>query len=327
MEFRTELSTSDKQLTIGYSDKIMLMGSCFSDSIGKILTTSQFQTLINPFRTVFNPLIICKLLIKAIDQVSYTPDGLLRNNDLFFHYDLHSSFSNKKSEKFIKKVNKQLQKTRVFLMNADFLILTFGSSIGYYLKSNDQIVGNCHKVPASEFTKKMISQEEFNVAFTELFTKLVSLNPSIKVILTVSPVRHTKEGLVNSSLSKAKLLSMSNSLVSKYDWLSYFPSFEIMMDDLRDYRFYKKDMIHPNEVAVEYIFQKFIDWSFSEQTRTQLQNIRKVSASIQHKSQQPTSEQHKTFMSKLVLDIEKLQLELGRPIFKKAKNKLNKRLR
>ena len=327
MEFRTELNISDKQLTIGYSDKMMLMGSCFSDSIGKILTTSQFQTLVNPFGTVFNPLIICKLLIKAIDQVSYTPDGLLRNNDLFFHYDLHSSFSNKNSEKFIKKVNKQLQKTRNFLMNADFLILTFGSSIGYYLKSNDQIVGNCHKVPASEFTKKMIPQEDFDHAFTELLTKLKSLNPSIKVILTISPVRHTKEGLVNNSLSKAKLLNMSNSLVSKYNWLSYFPSFEIMMDDLRDYRFYEKDLIHPNEVAVDYIFQKFSDWAFDDQAISQLKRVRKVNAAINHKSQQPRSDHHKAFISRIIEDIEQLQSDLDRAIFKKAKKKLLKKVK
>jgi hypothetical protein len=142
----------------------------------------------------------------------------------------------------------------------------------------------------------------------------------------VSPVRHTKEGLVKNSWSKARLIDLSHYLVSAYDWLSYFPSFEIMVDDLRDYRFYKRDMIHPNEVAVDYIFDKFVECNFSEEAKAQLQLVRKINASIQHKSQQPYSEQHKKFMTKLFNDIENLESTLDRPVFKKAKRKLLKKI-
>ena len=326
MEFRTELKRSDKQLTISYNDKILLVGSCFSDSVGNILKTNQFQTSVNPFGTVFNPLIICKLLINAIDQVTYTPDGLGQQNGLFFHYDFHSKFSSEKSAKTIKMMNKASQKSGKFLRKSNFLILTLGSAIGYYLNSNGQIVGNCHKVPAKEFTKRLIQLQDMIKAFDDLIKKIYQVNSEIKILFTVSPVRHTREGLVNNSLSKARLLELAHHLTNIYDSVYYFPSYEIMMDDLRDYRFYQKDLIHPNGMAVDYIFKIFKDWYFSDSTTERLKKVEKILQSAAHKSQQASSANHQAFLKDLIDRIKTLEKEFGRSLFKKEKKTINRQL-
>jgi len=326
LEFRTELHLSDKQLTIGYEDQILLIGSCFSDSIGKILSIKQFQTMVNPFGTVFNPLIICKLLINAIDKVKYTPEGLAELNGLFFHHDLHSKFSHSKQEKILSKANKKLEKTSIFLKTADYLVLTFGSSIGYYLKSSGEVVGNCHKISSDQFDKRFITDKELKEAFKSLLDKLAIINPGLKIILTVSPIRHTREGLTENSRSKARLIELSHYLASSYDAIDYFPSFEIMIDDLRDYRYYESDLIHPNQTAVQYIFDKFKSAYFFDHTLDQLKKIEKLQSAINHKSLHVNSQQHQDFLKKLLIDIDSVEQSFGRAIFRKAKKKINKQI-
>lgn len=318
MEFRTELRLEKPHIKINYNSKIILLGSCFSDEIGGLLQGLKFNVLRNPLGIIYNPLIICKLLIKTIRQEKYTQDELVELNGLFHHFDLHSKHSNEDPKLFLKKINTALEKLNIWLKNADFLFLTLGSSIAYFLSENDTQVGNCHKFPAAFFNKKQLQTDEIYKGVLACLDELKTFNPKLEVIFTISPVRHIKEGIIENSVSKANLICAVSKLVQDINHASYFPAYELLLDDLRDYRFYGDDLIHPSSKAIQYIFDKFKTLYFNKDTITLKHKIFNINKGIGHRSFNSASESHQLFIKKLIANMVEVEKVLDRPVYRES---------
>lgn len=288
-----EFPIHDEKIYCG--SKILTLGSCFSDHIGRHLANSLFDVLVNPFGTVFNPMSCSKLLDLAISNKLLDINELHSNGSRFFHYDFHSSFDDLDPKETVKKVNKAIIEVNAYLRKIDFLVLTFGTSIVYRLIENGRIVSNCHKVPSTKFKKEFLSVAFMEERMLNVLALLKTINPAVKVILTVSPVRHTKEGLINNSRSKAQLIELCHRLKENEKQVTYFPAFEIMVDELRDYRYYGADLIHPNEQAVDIIWNRFIDTFFSKDAIKKVEDISALNAAKNHLPFDPHSEEHHTF--------------------------------
>jgi len=246
MDFRTEINIKEFPFQIDYQSKIFGLGSCFIDNIKTRFEYYQFQELINPFGTIFNPVSIKKILDRIVNQEYFTENDVFFHNNTWKSYDLHSKFNREDKEKLLTHANQYLDKSLAFLQQTDFAFFTFGTAWIYKLKNQDTVVNNCHKVSPQAFDKICLSPTEIIEELT-IITKLIKrINPTIKIFFTVSPVRHLRDGFVENQQSKAHLLTAVHQVINNQNSY-YFPSYEIMMDDLRDYRFYKDDFIHPNE--------------------------------------------------------------------------------
>jgi len=269
MKFRTEIPRPEYPFLIGYENKSIFMGSCFSDHIGNYLINHGFPVLSNPFGILFNPASIINALKMAInpDLFKDTFYSFYDNNWISFAH--HGKFSNPDKFLFLANIDNQLKHTNLFLKNTHFLFITFGTSYGYLHKKNNIIVSNCHKIPAREFEKIRLDTEEIVTSFDFLFEWIKEHNPEMKVIFTVSPVRHLGDGFHENTLSKSILHLAVDKMVDNQTAF-YFPSYEIIQDDLRDYRFYASDLCHPGENAIEYMEEMFADSFFSEETKKRL---------------------------------------------------------
>ena len=255
--------------------------------------------LSNPFGTVFNPLSIFKLLRQSLDNQLPDADLFVQNQDIWQHYDFHSSlWSNNRNSPIWQTA---LQNTGDFLKNADYLILTFGTAYGYFLKDqNLKLVANCHKTPAAQFTKALLDVPRIMDDFEATYDLLKIKNPNLQIILTVSPVRHTRDTLPLNQVSKSVLRLACHYLQEHFADVPYFPSYELLLDDLRDYRFYKPDLIHPNEVAETYIFEKFAESFFDDDLKTFVAEWAKIRQSLSHRLQQTGTENHRLFLENLL---------------------------
>lgn len=270
MNFRTELKTAFQDDLINYKSKIFTIGSCFADEIGNHLKEYEFSTVNNPFGILFNPVSIFDALESSLNQ-TINDDLFVERNGNWFHFDHHSSLSATTKEDLKSKLAACQLQTKGDLLNADVLIVTLGTAWVYKHIKTNQYVANCHKIQQTEFQKELMNLEELKKWCHSFFTSLFSKNNKLKVILTVSPVRHIKDGLYENNLSKSVLLLLTNFLKNNFENINYFPAYELVIDDLRDYRFYKEDMIHPTSQAIEYVFGKFSDTFFSEKTKTVVQ--------------------------------------------------------
>ncbi|MBV6642401.1 MAG: GSCFA domain-containing protein [Cyclobacteriaceae bacterium] len=280
---------------VSIRDKVVLMGSCFSENIGKKLSDHKFNVLINPFGVIYNPISIFKTLDQSIStQVS--EDRIVEIDHIYYHWDAHSALSAASREDLIKKLHEQQDLTRSALHKSSTLILSPGTSWVYHHQSNHSIVANCHKVPQKEFTKSLLSGEEITRHYFEVIEKVRSINPQINVILTVSPVRHIRDGLVENNLSKSILIQAVQEIVKRDQKASYFPSYEILIDVLRDYRFYKEDMIHPSDQGIEYIWQKFKSAYFDQETLNFIEEWEKLTRALKHRPFHPGSPAHQSFL-------------------------------
>lgn len=301
--FRTELNLPVVQEKMNLKDSVITIGSCFSDVIGAYLKESKINSLCNPFGTVYNPISIFNLLMEN----DWNKGKFVEHSGSFFHYDAHSSFyaSSQLS------LNQQLTACKDLalkeLEKADWLVITFGTTFVYRLKRSGEIVSNCHKIPQKYFTKDSLSIEEISGAFEGFYKELKENNSKIKLLLTVSPVRHIKDGLENNSVSKSKLRVICDILQAKFNDVFYFPSYEIMVDDLRDYRFYKKDMIHPNDLAEEYIWNKFQQTYLDSETRDFIKKWKKIKEAIGHKPFNPESTAHQLFLKNTLDALQRLK--------------------
>lgn len=307
--FRTELTIGASSFKIDHSHKLLTIGSCFSQVIGERLAGNKFDALVNPFGTVFNPVSIFRLLQASMDNDLSAIDAFVENRGSWFNYHVHSDFYGTTKEELSTKIKAALQTTQLHLQQSNVLIITLGTAFVYRLQATQQIVANCHKVPAQNFTKELLSVKEIVEAFSTLYSSLEK--QGVKILLTVSPVRHTKDTLPLNSVSKATLVLACHELSQTLENVFYFPAYEIMVDDLRDYRFYKADMIHPTEVAEEYIWNKFSDSYFEEDTKQLLKEWSSVSKALQHKPFREDSAEHQKF---LIETLKRLQL---------LKNKIN----
>ena len=343
MEFRTELyinqNISADFPQINHKMPILSIGSCFAGMIGAKLAFYKFKVISNPFGIIFNPISINKLLILSLEN---TFNDVLNNNfiknqeNIWYHYDFHSDLYGNSKEEIKEKINIKIKETKSFFNDNSekTLILTFGTAFVYVQNQNNEIVADCHKIPQKNFTKKMLSVEEIVADFDEIYPKLLQKNTQI--ILTVSPVRHIKDTLVLNSVSKSILRVAAHILSEKYEKVYYFPSFELMNDDLRDYRFYKPDMLHPTAQAEDYIWQKFVQACMNAPTQAIMQVWEDLYKNISHKNQkensnnisQEKSEKHNQFLQKTLFELENLAQTLAGEIdLKEEIEKLRNRLK
>lgn len=298
--FRTEITIPPVSFHVDHSTRLMTIGSCFSEAMGQKLSENRFQVKSNPFGTIFNPISIFKLLEVAIDCSQPSKSGYVQSSGIHQHLDFHSQFGAVSKTELTSTLERAVISTHDFLKSADVLIITSGSAIVYEYQKTTKIVTNCHKLPQREFRKFMLHTDLITSAFNVLLEKLNAFNDQLQIILTISPVRHVRDTLVTNSLSKALLKTTSNEIVQKYNNVSYFPSFEIMIDDLRDYRFYKPDMLHPNETAEEYIWNKFVETYMSDETINTICEWKKILKAMSHKPFNPESEAHQKFISETI---------------------------
>ena len=284
-DFRTIVSPLKNRGLIDHHHKIMMVGSCFSDNIGKRLQESCFNVNINPFGTLYNPASIACAINAIIKNSIFSIDNLFKHpeDNRWHSFMHHSSFSSIDKHQMLEKINEKINEAHDSLKQASAIIITFGSAWVYKLKSNNQVVSNCHKLPQSTFNRILLSISEIVESWTEIITALNSYNDKIKIIFTISPIRHKGDGLHGNQVSKSILHVAINELITHNDSLIYFPAYEIMNDDLRDYRFYASDMLHPSDIAIEYIYNLFSQSFMTEETISIASECEKFTRRLNHK--------------------------------------------
>ncbi len=293
---------------IPHQGKILSMGSCFAQTIGQKMKDAKFDVLVNPFGTIFHPLNLADLLDHALFLDPLDQEGILERDGLFLHYATHSDMYGKTPEELTKNYAAQLQLTRNYLENGSHLILTLGTAWIYEHESYGR-VANCHKQAQKLFQKKLSTLEEMEMGLGHVFGNFSRVYPNLKIILTVSPVRHIKDGIPENQLSKSLLRVLCSNLERRMDSVSYFPAYEVMMDELRDYRFYKSDLIHPTEEAEDYIWQKWQKAIFPESTREKVSEIQKIGLELAHRPFNPDTDAHRKFLQNLLAKLERLNRE------------------
>lgn len=296
MLFRTELALSPFPAQLSLHSKILSAGSCFAEVIGNRLRFNKFQVIINPFGTIFNPVSITRLLETSITSQKVTESLMIEREGRWFHYDFHSSISGSDKADLSAQISRQTALTGAHLSQTDWLILTLGTAYIYRLKYSGDLVANCHKIAAPLFTKELLSITHIVEAITSLSEQLASIRPGLQILLTVSPVRHIKDGIPENQVSKSVLRLACHQLIEQFSQIHYFPSYELMMDDLRDYRFYKKDMIHPSETAEDYIWDKFVQALVDAPGKAFIKEWQSVSQALAHQSFHPQTETHQRFL-------------------------------
>jgi hypothetical protein len=300
MLFRTELHPKPAPFQLNHASKVVTVGSCFSEVIGRQLEKYKVDTLTNPFGTIFNPLSVCKLLQVCAGADVELADSFVQQNGRWFSYDFHSSFSATNEEDLYENLDEVIVKTRRFLKQTDVLILTFGTANVFRHNISGETVANCHKMPGNTFTRETLLPEEIIAAVAETQSLLRELNPKLRLVVTVSPVRHLKDTLELNSVSKSVLRLASHFLSQQLPDIFYFPAYELLLDDLRDYRFYKEDLLHPTAAAEQYIWEKFLDAYFEAPFREFTRDWDKVLRALEHKPFYPESEQHQAFVQQML---------------------------
>lgn len=296
MKLQTTVEIPKAKLGINYSDKIMLLGSCFTENIGIKLLNNKFQVDVNPFGVLYNPLSIASGLKDLLSVREFTIDDLFHHQGQFHSFSHHSKFSGYYKEICINEINRQLKYSSSWLYETNRLFITFGSAFVYYHKDTGNVVSNCHRLPDKEFVRRRVSVSEIVDIWQVLIQSLISKRPKLKIIFTVSPIRHWKDGAHENQLSKATLHLAIDQLIHTNPCCSYFDAYEIVMDELRDYRFYAEDMIHPSDQAVEYIWEKFVDSQLANETQITLIEWRKLNLALLHKPLHPKSETYRQFL-------------------------------
>lgn len=280
---------------IRYDDRIMLLGSCFTEHIGGRFGKYGWRTLENPTGIIFNPNSIRKTIDRIVNNALVSPDELVLNNELWHHWDFHSSFSHIDPELGLAEMNHSIQEAYHFLKEAQWLILTIGSAFQYFVKDTAYGVSNCHRVPAGEFEKKMLEIEEIKEDLVHIRNTLQAFNPGIRMLLTISPVRHIRDGIIENNRSKARLVEAVHSIVDHTSVL-YYPAYELMIDVLRDYRFYDVDMVHPNYAATQTVWEFLVEHYMDESTQEYLQKMIEINDAFRHRTRFPTSHAHQRFL-------------------------------
>ncbi|MCD7962791.1 MAG: GSCFA domain-containing protein [Rikenellaceae bacterium] len=307
MEFRTKINIPEYGFQLDYNQKGLIIGSCFAENIGKMMTSLKFPVTVNPFGVVYNPLSVVNTFKILDSKKEFTEKDINENNGIWFSFNHHGSFSSPEKDILLERINNSLTCGKKALEESDYLIITLGTSWVYKLAATGIVVNNCHKLPAKYFVRDRLPVDVIIDSFSKLFSN--SKYASKKIIVTVSPVRHIKDGIPANSLSKSTLVVAANYLTEKFPNVHYFPSYEIVMDDLRDYRFYAADMLHPSEVAIDYIWENFRASLISEDAVVLSGKIEKLMRALSHRPLYPESVQYKRFTEKINSDIRELQSE------------------
>ena len=295
---------------IGYQSKVLMMGSCFVEHIGDKLDFYNFQVSQNPFGIIFNPEALFLVIERALNDQLFTIDDVFESdNGVWSSYYVHSSLNQLNPEALLDLLNSKLRELKERIQDGTHIIFSYGTAWGYRLKSNDQLVANCHKQPQNRFQKTLLSVEESKKTIEKTVQLIRDCNPNVEMIFTVSPVRHTKDGIVENSLSKAHLLAAVHSNNIQFKGLYYFPSYEILIDQLRDYRFYEDDMIHPSKLAVNIIWNTFKSVWIDDNSFDLMYKIEGIKKRLEHRPFQPNSETHIKFIEALNHEIIELQIQ------------------
>lgn len=306
MDFRLEFTPKPFDIKINHRHRLMLIGSCFTEQIGTKLANHKFSVLDNPNGILFNPVSICRSISSYIHNKQYQESDLFYQNECWNSWEHHSRFSHPDKQACLDGINESQSKANAFLKQADWLLLTLGSAFVYELE-NKEVVANCHKVPTDKFSKRLLAADEIFSDLQQMIEKAVAFNPQLKIIFTISPVRHLRDGFVENNRSKATLIQAVHQLIEKNSHCFYFPSYELIIDDLRDYRFFAEDMVHPNYAATNYVWEKFIAACIDEPSLQLMKEIAVIVAAKNHKPFHPTSTQHKKFLQTNLEKVKKLQ--------------------
>jgi len=308
MEFRTLVELPKKELAITYSDKILLLGSCFAQNIGNLLVTNKFNCTVNPFGVLYNPLSIANGLHCLDSKRTFAEKDLFEYKGLYHSFMHHGSFSASSQYECLENINSCLEPAARQFPELNYLLITFGTAYVYDYKQTGTVVANCHKLPDSAFNRRLLSVEQITDVYIPLIDGMLKNNHNLKLLFSVSPIRHVKDGMHGNQLSKAILLLAIDALKEHFPkHVFYFPSYELVVDELRDYRFYADDMLHPSAVAVTYLWESFGNCYFSKETKQIMKEWGEISKALQHKPFHPGSEQHKFFLSQIVLKINQLK--------------------
>ena len=292
---------------IDYNSKIILLGSCFSDNIGQKLSYHKFESILNPFGILFHPKAIESVIKNSLCKKKYTEKDVFFLNERWQSFEAHSKLSSSSKEEIIEQLNKASVSINKAVKNSTHFIITLGTSWVYRFNESGEIVANCHKVSQNKFKKELLSVAEINKSLSLIISLIKEINPSISFIFTVSPVRHLKDGVIENQQSKSHLISALHQIIPIHKNSFYFPSYEVMMDELRDYRFYKEDMIHPNQIAINYIWEKFYENWLSDEALELKKEVIKIQRGLEHKPFNPNSEGHQQFLSSLQEKIKTLK--------------------
>lgn len=307
MNFRTQVKLPEGATEIRHSEQIMLFGSCFSENIGNLLVENKFGCDVNPFGVLYNPASISKALESILTKEAYAEEDLFHASGMWHSWMHHSDFSASSPDEALALMNFRLAKAKNNFAKASWLMVTFGTAYVYANKETDEVVGNCHKMPERMFRRSMLDVKTIVEEWQGVLKKCREVNPDLKVLFTVSPIRHAKDGMHGNALSKATLLLAIDEICQTCPSCHYFPSYEIMMDELRDYRFYADDMLHPSRMAVEYIWQCFGRCYFSAETQAIMKEWAEIRRGLEHKPFCPDSEAYQKFLSQIVLKITRIK--------------------
>lgn len=308
MKLRTEIQLTKESKVINYNSKLVLFGSCFAENISSKLDYFKFNYLLNPYGILFHPLAIEKALFEIYHKKTYNSNDLYFHNELWQSFNHHSKFSSETMDAVLNTINTSILNTHDALKNATHIVISLGTAWVYEFIETNQLVANCHKIPQKKFEKRLLSSEEILQSLRTISLLAQQFNPEVQLIFTVSPVRHLSNGVVENSLSKALLLTAIQQVINQKNAF-YFPSFEIMLDDLRDYRFYKDDLIHPNELAVNYIWEQFKNSWIDEAAYSIMDNVDGIQKALLHKPFNPNTEKHQFFLKKLQQNIHDLAIK------------------
>ncbi|WP_296383658.1 GSCFA domain-containing protein [Winogradskyella sp.] len=310
MKLQTQIPLSKQSHNqFNYDSEVLLLGSCFSENIGNKFEYHKFQSTVNPFGILFHPFAIENLITRAINKDCYSEDDLFFSNEQWCCLDAHSKLNRISKEEFLTGLNNQIDKTHAQLNNVSHIVITLGTSWVYRHIASDAIVANCHKLPQKEFHKELLSVDTITKSLEAIVNLVKSVNPKITFLFTVSPVRHIKDGFIENTQSKSHLLAAIHQVIEPRKQIHYFPSYEIMMDELRDYRFYNADMIHPSQVAIDYIWKKFKNVWLSEEALKTSEVIASIQTRKAHRPFNSESSAHEQFLTKLQTEIDDLRIK------------------
>jgi hypothetical protein len=307
MNFFTHIELKPLPAPITHEQSILLLGSCFTEHIGNTLNDLKFNVLQNPNGILFETVSVCRSLVSYIQDKQYEASDLFEYNELWQSWDHHGRFSDPDQATVLANINASQNQAHEFVKKADWLIITLGSSFVYKLVEESRFVANCHKAPGQWFDKQLLSIDEQIALLDNSIHQLFHANPNLKIIFTISPVRHLRDGVVENNRSKARLLETVHHLVNKFDRLFYFPAYELVIDVLRDYRFYDIDLAHPNYAATQFVMEKFSEYAFREPTNQLIKEIRQIVTARNHKPFHPGSNQHQQFLQQHLELTERLQ--------------------
>jgi hypothetical protein len=306
MKFKLDFDIEPLPSKINHEDGLFLVGSCFAENIAAKLYENKFKIYSNPNGIVFNPISVFNTLGPLCEDKSYDENILLQSNDNWYSFHHHSAIKAQNKEELLDKIKAINKEAKQALAQAKYLVITMGSAWVYEHLAHHEIVANCHKLPQSQFQKGLLSVAEIVEAFNDIYPKIKKLNPNIYILLTVSPVKYLRDGIIENNLSKSTLL-LAADVICKTNSLFYFPAFEIVNDELRDYRFYAEDMAHPSESAIQYVWERFVDACVSKESKQLMQQLDEIRKAYHHRPFNEESVQHQKFIKLFLQKTQDLQ--------------------